>query len=253
MKDYKDMGDVPSPNQLLSDAVTTSPDRTCVQCGARFQAVAFEHMGRMVYPPEMFCPACLELPQSDAQEPSIVDDLVAAGVPRLKAEKSMGFSLDPKIWGSRRQASARWIQGRHGSGKTTQAVLTLADFIERRPGKRAVYTTEPDMLADLCRTRGERLTHYADAALLVLDECGRGRGAGYEVALRAEYLGQIIDARYTRDLPMICVSNVNLFDIQQEVPELYSEWVWSRIFEMMGGPESLIEYNTNHRLAGWGR
>jgi DNA replication protein DnaC len=113
----------------------------------------------------------------------------------------------------------KWVllTGSYGWGKTHLALAILnARFDDPDRGPLGIFKKAPDLLGDLRAgykndTFEQKLTHYQEVPLLVLDEVGgeyhRGRGSD-EQTWAAEQLLRILDHRYLQRMETVLTTNV---------------------------------------------
>ncbi len=110
------------------------------------------------------------------------------------------------------------LRGTYGCGKTHLAAAianTCVDF-----GMQTIFLTVPDLLDWLRYSYGsndssfeDRFEEIRNIELLVLDDLGSQNSTGWA----AEKLFQIVDYRYTRKLPTVVTSNLDLEDLDDRI------------------------------------
>lgn len=139
-----------------------------------------------------------------------------------------------------------YVVGTHGTGKTTAAVSTVADYVER--GWRCRYFVEGDLLEQLRPSFvGKRVTQrqLASLDLLVIDEFGSDGRTPWEV----EQLRRIINERYRRQAPLLLASNHSLATITQR--EGMGRQVLDRLVEGMGGMRLMCAASGAYQELTW--
>lgn len=233
--------------------------RVCIKCKeVTFMPPRITVGGVSGFSPVLVCPTCSAKEAAERKGPSLLELAREAGVPGDLLEDSLSHSLDSRLADiGLTRSPGRWMQGVPGTGKSTQAALAVLNYLERNPDARVVYTLEDTMLSrvadDECSARS--LARYTTRAeLLVIDECGRGAGAGWRRDLHTAAYNKIIDSRYQAKQPTIWVTNFDLMKgVGERCPSLYDAHVLSRIMKMLGTFDNVLDFETDWRRAAFMR
>lgn len=119
--------------------------------------------------------------------------------------------------------------GSVGTGKTTLVTAGLLKWLEN---KCAIYTGMFKMSKD---SHKEGVERYVDTPLLVIDEAGRKMGTDAE----NNRLFQILDERYSLELPTIFISNQSEEQFKEAVGEAAFDRIQQNLTRIGMGGESL--------------
>lgn len=142
---------------------------------------------------------------------------VVAAMQAVKAE-CVAYAREPKGW--------RVLMGAYGSGKTHLA-YAIAGSCQAR-GVAVFAATAPDML-DMLRASyksnefAKRFDELRNVGLLVIDDLATEKGTPWVV----EKLYQIVNHRYTANLPLIVTTNLN---VREALPQIDGR-ILSRLLE----------------------
>lgn len=117
---------------------------------------------------------------------------------------------------------ALFLVGRPGTGKTHLAASVVRARIERTASE-AILITFSELVRqvrdtwrkDSSRTESEVIGRFAAAALLAIDDVGATFGTDAE----RKTLLDVIDLRYTHELPTVIVSNLTMQELEQAIGE----------------------------------
>lgn len=238
-------------------SISTTERPCCLDCGRDYTGKATIIDGEAWYPRGWVCQRCYHR----RDHADVFEQVVKAGVASPALEDALRHEARPDLnayidkIGKGDAPCARWLWGDTGAGKTCQAILALYRWAYYHPDERAVFTTQADMLA---RTHWSHKTphevsHYADAAFLVIDDCGRGGGgSANRLASDSDTIWRVIEARHAASRPTLFTANIKAsvlcFDDSQAG---WDSAILSRLCQMLGSASSMIEFQGDHRRSAF--
>lgn len=154
---------------------------------------------------------------------------------RAACEAARSFAAEPHCWFV--------LHGDPGTGKSHLCAAIANSLIDR--AQAAIFVTMPQLASSLKRlfdeqaaaaegeTYYQRKDVYATAPVLIVDDIGAGTFTDWD----AKVLFDILDPRYTNQLPTVLVSNLDMTDSDVFDPRLVDRWTergFSTVVQVVG-------------------